>query len=101
MLLENRNSKGVWEGLWTFIGFEEPISRENFQDRLPKGYELLQEGLKLRHTFTHYKLDIDTTLIKINKDFQDLDNNKVWFNTEELAGIGLPSPVSKILKTFI
>ena len=24
----------------------------------------------------------------------------MWFNTEELAGIGLPSPVSKILKTF-
>ena len=101
VLLENRNSKGVWEGLWTFIGFEEPLSRKKFQDRLPKGYELLEEGLKLRHTFTHYKLDIDTTSIKINKDFQDLDNNKVWFNTEELSGIGLPSPVSKILKTFI
>ena len=101
ILLENRSSKGVWQGLWTFVGFEELQSRDDYLSKLPKGYQLIEKGLKLKHTFSHYKLDIDTTLIKINEDFQDFDNNKMWFNRKELTGIGLPAPVSKVLNHSI
>ena len=55
----------------------------------------------LKHTFTHYKLDINTSLVRLNEDFQNLDNNKVWFNNKELSEIGLPMPVTKILKDHI
>ena len=98
LLLENRKSKGVWKGLWTFIGFEESNSRLRYQEKLPKDYKILEEGIKTQHVFTHYKLDIDTISIELNKDFQNLDNNKAWFNSDELKGIGLPAPVSKFLE---
>ena len=75
--------------------------REDFIKRLPKGYEFIEQDLKLKHTFTHYKLDIDTTLVRLNEDFQNQDNNKVWFNNKELSEIGLPMPVTKILKDHI
>ena len=101
VLLENRTSKGVWRGLWTFISFDEIESRKEFIKRLPKGYEFIEQHLKLKHTFTHYKLDIDTTLVRLKEDFQNLDNNKVWFNNKELSEIGMPMPVTKILKDHI
>jgi A/G-specific adenine glycosylase len=101
VLLENRTSKGVWKGLWTFLSFEKIELREEFIKRLPKGYEFIEQDLKLKHTFTHYKLDIDTTLVRLNEDFQNQDNNKVWFNNKELSEIGLPMPVTKILKDHI
>ena len=97
LLLENRNSKGVWEGLWTFIGFKESHSRKEYLEKLPKDFKVLEEGIKTQHVFTHYKLDIDTISIELNKDFKNLDNNKAWFNSEELTNIGLPAPVSKFL----
>ena len=88
----------MWKGLWTFIGFEEYNSRLRYQEKLPKDYKILEEGIKTQHVFTHYKLDIDTISIELNKDFQNLDNNKAWFNSDELTGIGLPAPVSKFLE---
>ena len=42
-----------------------------------------------------------TVVIYLNEDFQNLDNNKVWFNNKELSEIGLPMPVTKILKDHI
>ena len=101
ILLENRTSKGVWKGLWTFLSFEEIESRKEFIKTLPKGYEFIEQDLKFKHTFTHYKLDINTSLVRLNEDFQNLDNNKVWFNNKELSEIGLPMPVTKILKDHI
>ena len=47
------------------LSFEEIESRKEFIKRLPKGYEFIEQDLKLKHTFTHYKLDIDTTFSKI------------------------------------
>ena len=101
ILLENRTSKGVWKGLWTFLSFEEIESREEFIKTLPKGYESIEQDLKLKHTFTHFKLDINTSLVRLNEDFQNLDNNKVWFNNKKLLAIGLPMPVTRILKDHI
>ena len=37
----------------------------------------------------------------LNEDFQNQDNNKVWFNNKELSEIGLPMPVTKILKDHV
>tara|TARA_B000000477_G_scaffold111354_1_gene105424 strand:- start:315 stop:1187 length:873 start_codon:yes stop_codon:yes gene_type:complete len=96
-LLENRTAKGVWEGLWTFLEFEEEHARKEYIKSLPKDYAVLDKDIKIKHTFSHYKLDINLLSIKIKQNIQNFDNNKVWFNTEELKSVGLPSPVSKIL----
>ena len=58
---------------------------------------VLGKNSKLKHTFSHYKLDINILSIMLNQNIQNFDNNKVWFNTEELKSVGLPSPISKIL----
>ena len=98
ILLENRNTKAVWEGLWAFLEFGKADERQEYLDNLSRSYEVTGKDSKLKHTFTHYKLDINLLFIKIKGNVQNFDNNKIWFNREELKSVGLPSPVSKILK---
>ena len=98
ILLENRNTKAVWEGLWAFLEFGMADERQEYLDNLSRSYEVTGKDSKLKHTFTHYKLDINLLFIKIKGNVQNFDNNKIWFNREELKSVGLPSPVSKILK---
>ena len=53
---------------------------------------------RIKHSFTHYKLDIDLQHIRMNGKIQNLDNNKVWFNNNGIMKVGLPSPVAKELE---
>ena len=98
ILLENKKTKGVWEGLWTFLGFQERNCRNEYIQDLSKNYSVLQEGKKIKHSFTHYKLDIDLMHLRVHGRIQNLDNKKVWFNSEDLMKVGLPSPVTKELE---
>ena len=54
--------------------------------------------MRLKHTFTHYKLDIDLQSIEIKEKLANFDNNKLWFNNDEIGNVGIPSPVLKVLK---
>ena len=98
VLLENRNSKGVWQGLWSFPEFIEEKERNKYIEQLKVSYKKIEGRIKLKHSFTHYKLDIDIATIEINGDFQNSSNNKVWFNNERRKDVGLPAPVTKVLR---
>tara|TARA_B100001113_G_scaffold55914_1_gene41657 strand:+ start:440 stop:1495 length:1056 start_codon:yes stop_codon:yes gene_type:complete len=98
ILLENKKTKGVWEGLWTFLGFQEHDYRKEYIKQLSKNYSVLQEGKKIKHSFTHYKLVIDLLHLRVHGGIQNLDNKKVWFNNEDLMKVGLPSPVTRELE---
>ena len=56
------------------------------------------EAAKEKFLSKDYQGVINLLSIKLKQNIQNFDNNKVWFNTEELKSVGLPSPVSKILK---
>ena len=98
VLLENRNSKGVWQGLWSFPEFDEFEDREKYTKKLSLCNSKVEENIKLKHAFTHYKLDIDLKSITLKEKIQNSDNNKLWFNSNKMGSVGLPSPVIKVLK---
>ena len=52
--------------------------------------------MKLKHSFSHYDLDIDLISLKVSK-MHNLENNKAWFGTRNIMKVGIPAPVSKIL----
>ena len=78
ILLENKKNKGVWEGLWTFLGFKEEDSRREYIEQLNENYTVIMKDKRIKHSFTHYKLEIDLQHIRMNGKIQNLDNNKVW-----------------------
>ncbi len=97
ILLENRNTKGIWEGLWSFPEFKKKAERQDYIKSLKKDYELIEKDMKLKHSFSHYDLDIDLMSLKVSK-MHNLENNKAWFGTRDIMKVGIPAPVSKILK---
>ena len=101
--LQQKNQKGVWEGLWTFLEFEETGLRDDYSKNLIKESNLIsKEKLKIKHSFSHYSLDIDSLILKLGSDSsKKLGNNQMWFNVNDLKSVGTPAPVSKIIEKVI
>ena len=101
--LQQKNQKGVWEGLWTFLEFEETGLRDDYSKNLIKKSKLIsKEKLKIKHNFSHYNLDIDSLILKFESESsKKLVNNQTWFNVSDLKSIGTPAPVSKIIEKVI
>ena len=98
--LHQRPHKGIWGGLWSLPEF----------DRLDDLHtHLAQQGLstssqpltKVKHVFSHYKLDIHPHLVELPTNHQHVAENPLiqWYAPEQIATIGLPSPIKQILQT--
>ena len=101
--LQQKNQTGVWEGLWTFLEFEENGLREDYCKDLMKESNLIsEEKIKIKHSFSHYNLDIDSLILRLGSDSsKKLRNNQMWFNVNDLKSVGTPAPVSKIIEKVI
>lgn len=106
ILLEQRPPAGIWGGLWGFPESSVTDGDENLEDwcqqRLGLTLMELRPGTVLRHTFSHFHLDIQplygtvadcsTTLLEPGK--------LLWYNPRRPAPIGLAAPVAKLLQTI-
>ena len=66
VLIEQRNRKGVWQGLWGAI--ERPVETEASDlchelGLKPSSIKRLESGTTFRHTFSHYHLQIEPIYI--------------------------------------
>jgi len=91
ILLEQRPESGIWGGLWSLPEIKETIAIEHHCQT--QGIQILKlvPLAALLHTFTHFKLVIEPTLILATKP----ESN--WLAIAQLEGFGLPRPVQKIL----
>jgi A/G-specific adenine glycosylase len=99
ILLQRRPARGVWPGLWslpeTSDAARAPITAAKFA-RL--------DGSRLRtlpafvHTFTHYRLHAQPLLwheVQAARAVADAETR--WCTHQELARLGVPAPVRKLL----
>jgi A/G-specific adenine glycosylase len=99
VLLEKRPPAGIWGGLWSFP--ECPVD-EDLSKWIKKHYGSTVSGLKeqktLRHTFSHFHLDIRPVRARLNKgsimvkDQGDI----IWYNPEGKSKLGMAAPVTRI-----
>lgn len=105
VLLEQREAKGIWGGLFAFPQFES-------LDALRKGADL-SENLQIsplvafRHTFSHFHLDIVPILVELPANqLQENSGNylpsvssktECWYDLHQPNEIGLATPVKRIL----
>ena len=113
VLLEQREAKGLWGGLYVFPQFEDAdtlkrsLSEQNLQ--------ISQQLIAFRHTFSHFHLDI--TPILVDLDLQKNAQNQplvvqenygnyrlsvsstanYWYDLQLPSEIGLATPVKRIL----
>lgn len=101
--LEQRPQQGIWGGLWSFPEVDTDISGEAHCEAYYGTVDQCRSGDGFRHTFSHYHLDIQPTLVTIKKINATIrsDNNTGWFSQEELEHIGLAAPVKKLLALML
>ena len=99
ILLEKRPPAGIWGGLWSF---PECAPDENIADWCKNHLQLHIEHAEalspLRHTFSHFHLDITPILVRATP-VGIMDSEKyIWYNTHQPDPRGLPAPVKTLLE---
>ena len=80
ILIEQRKSKGVWQGLWGALQRETKTSPNDVLAELgisPEKILSIEFGDNFRHTFSHYHLDIEPVFVSIKHDFDKFVNTSV------------------------
>ena len=104
ILLEQRPPEGIWGALYSFPeklptsrDNENPVSSKNHCSQLAIPSENYLHTI--RHTFSHFHLEIQPKLVKVSKNEFKLDDSKhrVWYSLKNPPTLGLAAPVKKLL----
>lgn len=97
--LEQRPSEGIWGGLWSFPEVDTEVDAQPHCETYYGSVEQLEVVPPFRHTFSHYHLDINPSLVHIEKPTLEVrEGEQGWFSPRELSQMGLAAPVKKLLK---
>ncbi len=101
VLLQQRPPSGIWGGLW---GLPECASDSEPQtwcrNELGLEVRLAPAWPRMRHSFSHFHLDIDPIPARVLGDNGRLMENgaTVWYNVEAPDARGLAAPVKRLLE---
>lgn len=101
ILLEKRPPTGIWGGLWSLPECPSNADAKNFSK---KYYycetETVRQATQIRHTFSHFHLDIQAVVMQVNKWQPPLmeSDRIVWYNIQQLQKKGLATPVKKLIQ---
>jgi A/G-specific adenine glycosylase len=100
ILLEKRPPQGIWGGLWSFPEIETSTNHNEFLTHhgLSKSKHQ-QQWQTLRHTFSHFHLDITPLAITLKKEQHAIMENQRWhwYDLQNPTELGLPTPVKNLL----
>ncbi len=101
VLLWRRPPTGIWASLWSLPQHENLEEAQAwFQRHLDGDFASARALPALDHGFTHFRLRIHPRLIAVNGPHATIGDNTGlrWTCRAELAAIGLPAPVRKLLQ---
>jgi A/G-specific adenine glycosylase len=100
VLLERRPPTGIWARLWSVP--ESPDAQLSL-DVLRDRYAVLAGSAvalgSFVHSFSHYHLRVTPLLVAGTPKRGVADDERGWFAREDLASLGLPAPVRRLLET--
>ena len=101
ILLEKRPPTGVWGGLWSFPEYS---SDTELADWIKTRAVLVSEALttlpQIRHSFSHFHLDITPVKAVIRDKADTIGDNEafLWYAPEHGAEIGMAAPVKALME---
>ncbi len=101
ILLLKRPPTGIWASLWTLPQADtDAAMREWFGAHIQGDYDNAEELPLIVHTFSHYRLHLQPlNARKVALQPRVGDNAELrWVTPAELAGLGLPAPIRKLLE---
>jgi A/G-specific adenine glycosylase len=106
ILLEKRPPAGIWGGLWSFPELAATADVEDagafWQQATGIGFRQLETWPVLRHSFTHFQLEITPLLAAVVSESGHVMEgaDRVWYNTSQSTERGLAAPVKQLLQKF-
>lgn len=96
--LIKRPNQGIWGGLHCFPEFDDKKSLNDWLDQQSFG-GVLKEMPALRHTFSHYHLDITPYHLTLVQPCDQLvmEGNAIWYNLANPPQVGLASVTQALL----
>ncbi|MEM7500663.1 MAG: A/G-specific adenine glycosylase [Pseudomonadota bacterium] len=103
LYLERRPSAGIWGGLWSLpeLADERDIS-DWCENTLGVAVEAVNKGALLRHSFSHYDLDItpfEVRLVGASRKVAD-SNDALWYSLANPQSVGLAAPIKSLIHTL-
>jgi len=101
VLLQRRPSRGIWASLWSLPEADDHGSaREWFERHIDGDYDHGAPQSAIAHGFTHYRLQIQPLRwrgLAARPQVADNDDDLRWISRTQLATLGMPSPVRRLL----
>lgn len=99
VLLEQRPPTGIWGGLWSFPECPPDAEVSDWCQRvLGLTVTEVQAWAVLRHTFSHFHLDITPLRVTVGAVTGVMDSaRQVWYNAADPDRRGLAAPVQRLL----
>ncbi|MGI9338702.1 MAG: A/G-specific adenine glycosylase [Gammaproteobacteria bacterium] len=98
LIVQKRNKKGVWRGLWSLPEDEDTkVLCRKWQKCLP-GLRRLRRRSVIHHQFTHYALTAEVLYFSCDKKHPESPGDWRWLPPSKLSKTALPSPIRKLLE---
>jgi len=101
--LERRPSRGIWGGLWSLpeLSDEGDLHRWCEQELNARPAEL-DRWHTMRHSFTHYDLDIQPIAVRLSAQSSTVQDteDRTWYEIGSPPPGGIAAPVNKLIQTL-
>ena len=100
VLLKQRAPQGIWGGLWGPPEFPDVAAAGAWcMSRFGGAPRQLRRMPVLRHSFTHFDLDIQPLVLDLRRDKLRVEEpGSVWYTYDAPPTVGLPTPVSRLIE---
>ena len=100
LLLEKRPPSGIWGGLWSLPEIDDAgRARAHCRARYGCSIAAPQPLAPLAHGFTHFKLQIQPLLCRVEKLAPAAHApGQIWLSLEDAHGAAIPVPVRKLIE---
>ena len=98
--LERRPESGIWGGLWSLPEVNDAGVEDWCRDRLESEPRELESWQVLRHSFSHYDLDIRPILVRVGAPLSKVADcdDATWHRLDDNLPGGMAAPVSKLIE---
>ena len=99
--LERRPPSGIWGGLWSLPELAVKEDADSWcQEKQLAVPENLTQWQTVRHSFTHFDLDIEPIAVRIDKVSRTVadTDDKIWYTFQSPQEVGIAAPVTGLIE---